>query len=56
MLIRTDALSRSSGNRRTTVAFGMVRRSAGLEDSAEPYEWKTDIIKTVCNTGYITFK
>jgi hypothetical protein len=30
MLIRTDALSRSSGNRRTTVAFGRP----------EPYEWK----------------
>ena len=30
MLIGTDALSRSSGDRRTTVAFGRL----------EPYEWK----------------
>ena len=32
---------------RTMVAFEVVQRSAGLEDSAEPYEWKTDLIKTV---------
>jgi hypothetical protein len=30
MLIRTDALSRSSGDHRTMVAFGIL----------EPYEWK----------------
>ena len=38
MLIRTDALSRSSGDRRTTVASGMVQLIAGLEASAESYE------------------